>query len=188
MFGIKLSVQKRRPMQPMAGFLGRLFDMTRAHEHFLIMQAKPATVRKALHMITEARTTSSLSPQEASKLRGILQWLDGALEGRPIRGAMTVLSRRQYHDGTTDLTPQLRRCLHYIHTVITRMPARIIHLGVRRPVIVVYTDCSEEGGKQRIGAYVKRAGQPAQVGSWDVPAAVKIFWNERKTRLLAVNS
>jgi hypothetical protein len=92
MFGIKLSETKRRRMQPMAGFLGRIFNMTRAHEHFLTMQAKPATVRKALNMIAGARATDSLTPQEASKLRGILQWLDGALEGRPIRGALTALS------------------------------------------------------------------------------------------------
>ena len=83
-FGIVLSTKKRKPMRPMGTFLGRLIDMTRINADGATMfEGKPTTCARALGMMQLALQADRLTASDASKLRGLIQWLNSAIDGKP---------------------------------------------------------------------------------------------------------
>ena len=95
-----------------------------------------------------------MTPGEASKLRGLLMWLDTGLLGRPCRGALSAVIARQYweHAPNHQITPPLARALRYLHTATTTIPPRIVplHTGDRDHVLL-YTDAATNTPGLRIG-------------------------------------
>ena len=110
-----------------------------------LFEGKPSTCARALHMMHGALQADQLTASDASKLRGLIQWLDSAIDGKPCRGSSLALSYRQYHDPEhRKLTTVLRQTLHYLMLVIARIPARTIFTMKTSKPIVIYSDCSEE--------------------------------------------
>jgi len=62
----------------------------------VVFAPKLGAREKAVGLIEDTLRKGHLTPGEASKMRGILQWLDTGLAGRPRRGAMSALVARQY--------------------------------------------------------------------------------------------
>ena len=93
---------------------------------------KTSTVLKTIRLIKHHLKTRTMTPGEASKLRGIVMWLDTGLMGRPCRGALTALVARQYWEWAPqhELTHNLSTALHYIHLAAATIPPRVIPIAV----------------------------------------------------------
>ena len=70
------------------------------------------TVHKMTQMASEHLEKQSISPAEASKLRGVAQWTDSEFLGRPAKACLMMLADRQYGTGS-DMTMELRWALEY---------------------------------------------------------------------------
>eukprot|EP00971_Amphidinium_carterae_P219044 4348056-Amphidinium_carterae.1 len=99
MFGIVFSPSKALRMQGVQHFLGSQTDLTRIRtDHCILLDCKPSTKQKGITLIEAALDSNTLSPASASKLRGVVQWVDNWLLGRPCRGALSALVARQYYE------------------------------------------------------------------------------------------
>ena len=117
----------------MTDFLGHANDLCSVRADCAVtFGPKPSTRNKAVAMIEEVLWRQKLTPGTASKLRGLLQWLDSGLHGRPCRGAFTALVARQYYERTAnhDITSWGQR-QRFSNKWYTAIPSNI--LGVRWP-------------------------------------------------------
>ena len=126
-----------------------------------------------------------MTPAEASKLRGLLSWVDRGVTGRALRGALTALSARQYwdHPNGHALTPALYSALEYARLVLEVVPPRLIQFRhVQRPHRVLYTDASTDGPTGlRVGIWLLGTSTPTLCSSFDVPSEVIDCWRLRST-------
>ena len=125
-----------------------------------------------------------MTPGQASKLRGLLQWLDTGLTGRPCRGALAALVARQYWERPTGhrLTQKLDLALRYIQEVAHTMPARSIPLGgPEADPVVVYSDAATLSSGLRVGILILEKAQQALCSVYDVPSEVVDAWELRST-------
>ena len=169
-------------MSSVTRFLGKLTDQTNAwREGALTILPVPATRAKAKLAIQAALEAGSLSSSEASKLRGLLQWLDVGLHGRPCRGALSALVARQYFDFGFAVSPYLGDALLYLLAAVSSMPGRKVPLFPRpRSHLVMYTDASTEGPtKLRVGILLMRRGCPDLVMVVDIPTVIQVQWQAR---------
>ena len=75
---IELSPQKRQRFMPMQTFLGHFNDFTTLRtDGAVIFAPKLGAREKAVSLIEDTLRKGHFTPGEASKMRGILQWLDG---------------------------------------------------------------------------------------------------------------
>ena len=125
-----------------------------------------------------------MTPGEASKLRGLLMWLDTGLLGRPCRGALSAVIARQYgeHAPNRQITPPLAIALRYLHTATTTIPPRIVplHTGDRDHVLL-YTDAATNTPGLRIGILLVDKGRKPLCSTYDVPDEVIDQWRFRTT-------
>ena len=106
---------------------------------------KVGTKAKALRMLMGHIENWTMTPTDASKSRGLLQWADRGVTGRPCRGALTALTARQYweHVRYHALTPELAEALYFLQEALTTMPDRKIKIGATEGSSqVMYTDAS----------------------------------------------
>ena len=81
-FGIVLSAKKSKPMRSMGTFLGRLIHLTRTTtDKAVIFEGKASSCTQAIGLMQTALKTNQLTASEASNLRGLIQWLDSAIDG-----------------------------------------------------------------------------------------------------------
>ena len=183
-FGVKLSTDKRKKMQCIQSFLGLLNDMSRMRdEHCIGYGCKASTRAKALRLLRTAIDQDYLSPAQASKIRGVVQWIDTGLFGRPCRGLLTAFTARQYWEISPgwQLSQGLRTACATLICMIMDTPDRLIYLFRRlRPPLVLYTDASAQGREMRIGILLVRAHTTCLCFSADVPSHVVEEWAPRE--------
>ena len=187
MWGIKYSPKKRQVVSIHTTFLGNSYDWADWIAHLAAtFGVKPATRAKAVGMVLNHLYEFSLSPGASSKLRGLLQWADRGMTGRPCRGALTALTERQYFEdkpGHT-LSPQLHEALNFLLQALQIMPDRKIQLGSEdKNPQVLYSDASTTGGGDglRIGILLLEKGKPGRCAVHDVPGWVIRKWKFRST-------
>eukprot|EP00971_Amphidinium_carterae_P346954 6488721-Amphidinium_carterae.1 len=150
-------------MQGVQNFLGTQTDLTRVRtDGCIVLDCKPSTKSKGIALIDAALQANTLSPASASKLRGVVQWVDGWLLGRPCRGALTALIARQYFEDRPghQLTEKLTDALTYIRYTMEVASGRILHLRqLQVQPIIIYTDASAEGWVLRLGTLILKPGQ-----------------------------
>ena len=126
-----------------------------------------------------------MSSGEASHLRGILQWIHTGVSGRPIRGALTALTARQYYEQVTNdvLTRKLREALVYILRVLEVMPSRISSLtdADESRQVLVYTDAATLPTGLRVGILLTERNHKPVCSVYDVPEHVVQTWALRST-------
>eukprot|EP00971_Amphidinium_carterae_P193380 3837310-Amphidinium_carterae.1 len=171
MFGIVFSPSKALRMQGVQQFLGSQTDLTRVRtDRCIILDCKPSTKQKGLSLIAAALDANTLTPAGASKLRGVVQWVDNWLLGRPCRGALSALIARQYYEDLPEhaLSDRLIDALTYIKQTMAVASGRAIrlHHAPSMPV-VIYTDASAEGWDLRIGVLIFIPDLPAIASSID---------------------
>ena len=185
LLGIRYSPNKRQPMSTWTIFLGHTYDWSQvASSGAATFGIKATTQAKATRLIVEHISTNSMSPAEASKLRGLLMWLDTGLTGRPCRGAMAALVARQYWERPPShaLSDSLRQALAYIHAAICLLPPRALSLlHTEAPQTVIYTDAATNTPALRVGILVIPPTGPRYCSVLDVPTAVVDQWELRTT-------
>ena len=143
-FGVLIGHHKRQHMTSMPRFLGMVTDLSRLNdEHVVTLSSCPETKQRALRMLSAFLSSGRVTPAEAAKARGLLNWLEMSLLGKPLTAAFSGLIARQYFDHTNALTPSLALCLQYLQLALSIVPSRRVPVYPRltEPVIV-YTDAS----------------------------------------------
>eukprot|EP00971_Amphidinium_carterae_P129735 2569852-Amphidinium_carterae.1 len=116
-------------------------------------------------------------------MRGVIQWIDSWLLGRPCRGMLAALVARQYYERTEahELTHTLRQALLYLKAALLAAQGRVISISSAAPrPVLVYTDAAAEGLDVKLGALlIPPVGKP--ICSWTtVPLEVIQQWTERQ--------
>jgi len=132
LWGIRYSATKSQPLSTWTAFLGHQYDWAGfVATSGVAFGVKESTKNKTVAMIQQCLTDSKLTPGSASKLRGLLTWLDSGLTGRPCRGALSALVARQYWErvpGHT-LTSKLKEALTFLMRALDVIPSRVISLS-----------------------------------------------------------
>jgi hypothetical protein len=144
------------------------------------------TTQKMILLAQKHLATGTLSPAEASKLRGLGQWADSELFGRPARACLSVLASRQYGAGT-EVTMELQWALDYLIDIANMAAPR--HYQLRPPLappLVLYTDAAEEPGPE--GSLCVQCGfvlveHETTWGSFHVPNWLIATWKNRKKQI-----
>ena len=94
----------------------------------------PERVSKLRSLIEQAIRNNSMSPDEASKLRGELGFYTSLLAGKLGRGMMGQLISRQYYERNPVLGTKLRRCLVWWYSALGNLKPRRVDLYPNKPV------------------------------------------------------
>ena len=185
-WGIIYSDDKRQPMSALTDFLGCSYDWPRFLQDLAAgLYVKESTLRKACGTIQRHQSSGNMTPAEASKLRGLLSWVDKGVTGRALRGALTALVARQYWEKVPGnrLTSSLLLALEYAYAVLYILPPRLVRFQHRRQrQRVLYTDASTDGPTGlRLGIWMPDSPHTAQIASYDVPPHVISQWRLRTT-------
>ena len=185
MWGIRYGTNKRQGMSTTSDFLGHCYDWAQlACEGTATFDVKPETRAKAVTLLDHYIATRQLTPGEASKLRGLLMWIDTGITGRPCRGALSGLIARQYWERVPRhvVTVWLATQLAYLHECVLIMPPRVLPLrrGEQMPV-VLYTDAATDSPGLRIGLLLLVPGKHPLCATYDVPDEVVEQWALRTT-------
>ena len=99
MWGIRYSEKKRQAMSVNTHFLGNAYDWSEWIARLAAtFGVKPNTKVKYRGMLRDHIQRFVMTQAQASKVRGLLQWVDRGLTGRPCRGALTALTERPYFE------------------------------------------------------------------------------------------
>ena len=149
---------KQQRMAATGAFLGVDHDVSRAFEGrgAVSFWPKASMIDKIKGLLAEHRARNSLTPAEASKLRGILQWSSSAMFNGIGSAAMAPLKQRQYTDAPPwALSHALRRCFDYFEFVIDLAPKRSVDVCPPScPLIVIASDARADGATAPTGGYL----------------------------------
>ena len=151
-----------------------------AYDRMLFMQCKESTKRKVCSKLDAILESGTLSRDEASKLRGDIQWMFSACAGNAARYASPLLRQAQC-EGIACLTEEDRVVLTCLrHMVRTARPRVMDAVAQAPPCMTIYTDASFEKGELRLG-WVLFFPPPQQTlaGTCLVPEAVLSDWKPR---------
>jgi len=142
------------------------------------------TRERLIEMCRAALASDTLTSGEAAKIRGLAMWLDNALEGRSLRGAMHGLTASQYwHNGVrVGKNSNLGEALKYIIAAARKMADRSVSLiGPVQPPVCIYTDASADSGGCRLGVKILHPEEGTFVAVYDPPAEVTRMWGPQLT-------
>ena len=186
--GAMLDAGKQQPMASQRCFLGVLLNLAgAAAAEKMQVDLKPG-LREALKLeIEDILDQNMLSSGQASKLRGRFQWASSAMYGRIARGGQGPLVRRQY-EGSDELTPELKRCLKFMLTLLeVVMPREVLLSPLSSAVAIMYTDASFEPGEMKFpgmgGVCLPRDGRVTKGLASTVPEQVLDALQERATQI-----
>eukprot|EP00435_Cladocopium_sp_Y103_P062494 s445_g24.t1 len=129
-------------------------------------------------------STRRVTSGQAAKARGLLNWLEMSMLGRPLTAAFSGLIARQYFDRTEALNPELEMCAQYLQLALTVLPSRTVDIFLHpQSPVIIYTEASTDAPTPSgscLGIWIARDGQ-ILVSSIDVPQAVVDKWVPRRT-------
>ena len=199
LFGLPLAPKKAVDMSESADYLGLVHSVGEALVTGQVtFQPRPKLVDKVGGMIRDALSKGSLTPAEASKLRGVLGFVATAWYGQIGRGGAHALIRRQYSDTAPfRIHPKLKRSLEYYLQLLQLSLDRAVRVwGSRDPPIVIATDGRVDASAPASIAYVvvdpmlgtRRAGwawvQPNVKAQWGLEDGIALV--EQAAILLAI--
>jgi hypothetical protein len=149
LLGRPLSATKAVDLSSKADYLGLEHCVERALSSGVVtFRPRDKLHEKVSDVLSALRRARWVSPSDASKLRGIIQFMATGAYGRVASGGMTALIRRQYADRSPFwITPELEAAFRYFEDVM-RLPLRrecLLWARRRRPLIVASDgrlDCS----------------------------------------------
>ena len=184
LFQAEIGHAKSQPMRLCSRFLGVFSDLRWMQQQSVFLFVAPRTLHSALDIIDSVLTTKTMSSGVASKLPGMVQWVDMEMLGRPCRGALSALIARQHFEHTDVVHERLAMSLTYLKATLCVCASRSYSLEqrVQRPTLI-YTDASAEApcdSGLRLGAVVLQDGCTYGL-SLDVPTCVVDSWRHRST-------
>ena len=182
------SVGNPNPAEPWTRpeLLGVIFDLDR-----MDAQIKPQRRERLLAEIAEIRSSGRLTPGQASKLRGKLQFTTCSLFGRTGRAQMRPLSERQYQfSGKVGLNGPLRSALKAWEVILQDGRTRPIPEVTGGPAdAVLFTDgaANRDGSEPTIGgaAFAWWFKSPKGFAA-KVPSSLRDRWVPRKSQTTLV--
>ena len=176
--GVRLSTSKRRRAAAVGDFLGHAHDFSSVRTDAAVGFGPKLGLRERI--LAELETVldqGRLKSGHAAKLRGLLTWLDSCFHGRPCRGALSAFIARQYYEDLISMTPNLEASICFLMAAVRWHQDRTIPVVPRRrPLALVYTDASDEGGVVRVGALVVDPSGRGHALVYDVPASLRDEW------------
>ena len=146
-------------------------------------QPKFTTQRKVLAKIHLALATNSLSPDDAGKLRGDLNWMFSMCAGQAGRIAGPTLTALQHADSPT-LSPEDAVTFQLLAALVTCPGPRDVAVRALPPQpVLVYSDASFEHGVLRVGWVVFGQSSRPQGLTCVVPQEVIESWTDRTQQI-----
>ena len=186
LFGVVVSHKKRQYMSRIPRFLGLLTDLSYTRDGlFLVLRPNPDTKERASAMLQFFLASRRITSGEAAKLRGLLNWLEMSVLGRPLTAAFSALIARQYAQKTaSDLPHALELSLRYLLLALHTLPDRFLPIfPCLEPPVLIYTDASTEAPSEtgmRLGFWI-RWGGTVYVSAVDIPREAVERWQLRTT-------
>ena len=152
--GAPLAAHKRQPMSSVCEFLG--LEHSFADPAAVAFWPKEGLVQKATTIIQGHLDEGQLTPGDASKLRGLLQFMSHAVWLGVGRAPMRPLKQRQYIDVPPwSLSNSLVRSLEFFLAVLQERPRRSVPLLPRaEPMVVIASDARADDSGPPSGGYV----------------------------------
>ena len=171
-------------------------------EGIITFEPKVETVEKVVMASRAHLSSGSMTPAEASKLRGLSGWCAANTFGRAGRLGLSQLKTRQYSKELQDfrLDENLRMCLMYLITILPMLQPRQARVfGRLTPPVVVYSDASWPEGVQtedvlesfvppRVGWVIFRQGERPHGYSMQLGRSFLRLLLPRKTQIFAAEA
>ena len=182
---------KTQPPRSAFLYLGAAFDLTDVlTDHVVHCGPTAASVSKIRDAVHRAVSTRSLTPAQASKLRGQAGWAGSLLHGKCGRLALRFLKTRQYAaDQVATVSDFEARELQLLLLVAEQAPSRVLPVlqPAKRPV-VIYSDASFEQGQARCGWVIFRPGCRPVGQTVRVTPDWLAVWKPRETQIFAAEA
>ena len=132
-------------------FLGVVTDFSRISAGRIFLRISPARRTKIIAMLSKILTDNSLSPAQASSVRGKLFFCMLSAFNKLGRGSLRAFTERQYaHDSR--MTPQIRDAVDFFIALIANMKPRCLDLSLhQRSTLIIWTDAMYEATKGGLG-------------------------------------
>ena len=163
--GSPFAEDKRQDMAPTGTFLGLDFDLSEiSGDGTVAFWVRSRLQEKVEDMLATAERTGVLPPRVASKLYGVLNFLEQGMYGRVGTGGLQALKARQT-EKVVELTGALRQSMEVIRAVLAMRPRRRVEVfpsGHCR--FVAASDAAEDVPGEGAGGFllVWRSGLPSR--------------------------
>ena len=155
--GTPVAPSKTRGMSPSGDFLGVVHTFGPSLDSNAIsFRARDTLVEKAKTFIEAKRSEGRLTPGDASKLRGLLNFIARAAWHGVGKAGMGALRQRQYTDQPPwTLSNCLVRALDFFYIILQDMPCRVAEIAPRsEPLILIASDARVDNDAWPTGGYV----------------------------------
>ncbi|CAE7363164.1 unnamed protein product, partial [Symbiodinium sp. CCMP2592] len=124
LLGTPFAAEKRQPMSAHGTFLGLDHDLSEAlSQGFVTFWARERLFDKMADLIEQATSSGSLRAGLASKMFGLMNFLEQGMYGRVGCGGLAALSERQ-NSREVGLTEEIRACFRLISAILRLRPQR----------------------------------------------------------------
>ena len=140
LLGTPFAQNKSVQLGPQADFIGLVHDVSSClQKGFVSLTPRPSLVVKSTEMLREALDTNSLTPAQASKIRGTLGFVFTGCFGKVGRAGFGPLVQREYSDSSPfSLSHKLQRSLMFLLDLVHMAPSRQMPVSqvTRRPLYI----------------------------------------------------
>ena len=163
--GSPFAEDKRQDMAPTGTFLGLDFDLSEiSGDGTVAFWVRSRLQEKVEDMLATAERTGVLPPGVASKLYGVLNFLEQGMYGRVGTGGLQALKARQT-EKVVELTGALRQSMEVIRAVLAMRPKRRVEVFPSEHCrFVAASDAAEDVPGEGAGGFllVWRSGLPSR--------------------------
>ena len=154
LIGTPFAEEKRQAMTASGIFLGLHHDLRTVSDGFVRFWPRDRLIAKMEAFLSDALSSSTLASGTASKIYGMVAFLEQGLYWRVGCSGLQAIKARQYETDRC-LTPALKESLQLIQAVLQLRPARVME--VIHPVVprfIVASDAALEGPFAGTGGFL----------------------------------
>ncbi|CAE7218895.1 FCPB [Symbiodinium sp. CCMP2592] len=155
LLGSPFAEAKRQPMSTVGDFLGLEWDFRDVGCHHVVrFWVRSRLQAKVEGLLLQAEQDNSLPPGLASKLYGMLNFLEQGVYGRIGTGGIGALKERQY-EAARELTPAIRSSFEVIRAILALRPRRSVEV-LPSPCarFVAASDAAEDEPRKGTGGFL----------------------------------
>ena len=180
--GTRFAEEKQQPVSDEGTFLGLDYDFTEvgSHDHVQFW-VRERLETKVVGMIRDAKSSGVLTPSQASKLYGTLNFLESGVFGRVGRRGLQPLKDPNMEGLLFCHQSRLAKCFEVIEAVLQLRPPRQFmarRLHVER--VLVASDAALEAPRQGSGGYLilwhPATSRPREAFVADLPDDFYDYW------------
>eukprot|EP00435_Cladocopium_sp_Y103_P026817 s763_g6.t1 len=163
LLGTPFAEDKRQACASSGTFLGLDYNFETVNTtNSVTFWARERLQDKVSNMLDDAEFHQRLSPAQASKLYGVLNFLENGMFGRVGCGGLQAIKHHQY-GRSYRLSPELKQSFALIRTVLACQPKRQFWLTHKRwPRVVAASDAALDAPREGSGGYLILWGSPTE--------------------------